>query len=84
MRSHLRSPDEMNWSNTTCAPTGVNASRRNSTPDNPISANKADWLDGRWSGVKAAQDIADDDRRGETGVNLDRLQAIGERITARA
>ena len=20
MRSHLRSPDEMNWSNTTCAP----------------------------------------------------------------
>ncbi|MFZ0603350.1 MAG: 2-oxoglutarate dehydrogenase E1 component [Roseiarcus sp.] len=46
------------------------------------SANKADWLDGRWAGVKAARDIADDDRRGKTGVNLDRLRAIGERITA--
>ena len=46
------------------------------------SANKADWLDGRWSGVKAAQDIADDDRRGQTGVELDRLRQIGERITA--
>ena len=44
--------------------------------------NKADWLDGRWSGVKAAQDIADDARRGETAVNLDRLRFIGERITA--
>ena len=46
------------------------------------SANKADWLDGRWSGVKAARDIADDDRRGQTGVKLDRLRLIGERITA--
>ena len=44
------------------------------------SANKADWLDGRWAGVKAAQDIADDDRRGKTGVSLDRLRLIGERI----
>ena len=44
--------------------------------------NKADWLDGRWSGFKAAQDVADDDRRGETGVDLDRLKQIGERITA--
>ena len=46
------------------------------------SANKADWLDGRWSGVKAAQDIDDDDRRGQTGVELARLRLIGERITA--
>src|SRR5208282_2628749 len=46
------------------------------------SANKADWLDGRWAGVKAAQDIADDERRGQTGVKLDRLRLIGERITA--
>jgi 2-oxoglutarate dehydrogenase E1 component len=46
------------------------------------SVNKADWLDGRWAGVKAAQNIADDDRRGKTGVSLDRLRAIGERITA--
>ena len=28
------------------------------------AANKADWLDGRWAGFKAAQDVADDDRRG--------------------
>ena len=45
------------------------------------SANKADWLDGRWAGVKASREITDDDRRGKTGVNLDRLRAIGERIT---
>ena len=44
--------------------------------------NKADWLDRRWSGVKAEQDVADDDRRGQTGVSLDRLKQIGERITA--
>jgi 2-oxoglutarate dehydrogenase E1 component len=45
------------------------------------SANKADWLDGRWAGVKAARDISDDDRRGKTGVELERLGLIGERIT---
>jgi 2-oxoglutarate dehydrogenase E1 component len=44
--------------------------------------NKADWLDKRWSGFRSALDVADDDRRGETGVNLDRLRQIGERITA--
>ena len=46
------------------------------------SANKADWLDGRWAGVKAARDISDDDRRGKTGVDLERLSLIGDRITA--
>ena len=44
-------------------------------------ANKADWLDGRWAGFKAAQDLADDDRRGQTGVDADRLRFIGHRIT---
>jgi 2-oxoglutarate dehydrogenase E1 component len=43
-------------------------------------ANKADWLDGRWSGLKAAQD-ADDPRRGNTGLPLDDLKAIGKAIT---
>jgi 2-oxoglutarate dehydrogenase E1 component len=43
--------------------------------------NKADWLDGRWSGLKAAHD-ADDPRRGNTGVALDELRAIGKTITA--
>jgi 2-oxoglutarate dehydrogenase E1 component len=43
--------------------------------------NKADWLDRRWSGVKSAQDLGDDDRRGETGVDIDRLKEIGRSIT---
>jgi 2-oxoglutarate dehydrogenase E1 component len=43
-------------------------------------ANKADWLDGRWSGLKAAQD-ADDPRRGNTGLPIDELKAIGKAIT---
>ena len=45
------------------------------------AANKADWLDGRWAGVKAAQDLADDDRRGQTGVDVARLKFITQRIT---
>ncbi len=44
-------------------------------------ANKADWLDGRWSGFKTAGDT-DDPRRGRTGVELTTLKEIGERITA--
>ena len=46
------------------------------------SANKADWLDGRWAGFKATRDISDDERRGKTGVELERLRLVGERITA--
>ncbi|HVV63492.1 MAG TPA: 2-oxoglutarate dehydrogenase E1 component [Pseudolabrys sp.] len=42
--------------------------------------NKADWLDGRWSGLKAARD-ADDPRRGNTGVELATLKEIGSKIT---
>ncbi|HEY4926784.1 MAG TPA: 2-oxoglutarate dehydrogenase E1 component [Roseiarcus sp.] len=45
-------------------------------------ANKADWLDGRWAGLKAAQDMIDDDRRGLTGVDLDKIKQIAARITA--
>ena len=41
--------------------------------------NKADWLDGRWSGMGVAEDDA---RRGETGVDLERLKIIGRRITS--
>jgi 2-oxoglutarate dehydrogenase E1 component len=44
-------------------------------------ANKADWLDGRWSGFKAAGD-ADDPRRGKTGVEIAALKQIGQNITA--
>jgi 2-oxoglutarate dehydrogenase E1 component len=41
--------------------------------------NKADWLDGRWSGLGFAEDDA---RRGETGVDMERLKIIGRRITS--
>ena len=43
-------------------------------------ANKADWLDGRWSGFKTAES-ADDPRRGHTGVDLVELKDIGQKIT---
>src|SRR6476646_2138890 len=39
--------------------------------------NKADWLDGRWSGMGFADDDA---RRGVTGVGIERLKIIGRRI----
>ena len=42
--------------------------------------NKADWLDGRWSGLKPAVEI-DDPRRGVTGVDATILRDIGEKIT---
>ncbi len=43
--------------------------------------NKADWLDGRWSGIKATRDY-DDARRGKTGVPIERLKALGEKIAS--
>ncbi len=42
--------------------------------------NKADWLDGRWSGMKPGGE-ADDPRRGDTGVDLGTLREIGKKIT---
>ena len=40
--------------------------------------NKADWLEGSWSGMVAAHG---DDRRGETAVELDKLRQIGASMT---
>ena len=40
--------------------------------------NKADWLDGRWSGVGFAVGEA---RRGNTGVSLEQLRELGKRLT---
>ncbi len=40
--------------------------------------NKADWLDGRWSSIGFADDEA---RRGNTGVDVERMLEIGRRIT---
>jgi 2-oxoglutarate dehydrogenase E1 component len=42
-------------------------------------ANKADWLDGRWSGLKVARDH-DDPRRGQTGVGPETLRHIGLKL----
>jgi 2-oxoglutarate dehydrogenase E1 component len=43
-------------------------------------ANKADWLDGAWSGLKAAE-TGDAPRRGETGVAIGELKEIGVKLT---
>jgi 2-oxoglutarate dehydrogenase E1 component len=43
--------------------------------------NKADWLDGRWSGLKSAGEV-EDARRGNTGVAVEELRDIGKKITA--
>ncbi len=43
--------------------------------------NKADWLDGRWSGVRSSSE-SDDERRGKTAVDATALRRIGNRITA--
>jgi 2-oxoglutarate dehydrogenase E1 component len=43
--------------------------------------NKADWLDGRWSGLKSAGEV-EDARRGNTGVAIGELREIGKKITA--
>ncbi len=41
-------------------------------------ANKADWFDGAWTGLSVA---SGDARRGETGVNIDRLREVGAGLT---
>lgn len=44
--------------------------------------NKADWLDGRWAGLKPGRADPDEPRRGSTGVEIATLKSIGEKITA--
>jgi 2-oxoglutarate dehydrogenase E1 component len=41
--------------------------------------NKADWLDGQWSGFVPP---IDDDRRGDTAVDLENLKIIGDTLTS--
>jgi 2-oxoglutarate dehydrogenase E1 component len=43
--------------------------------------NKADWLDGRWAGLKSAEGASEDGRRGRTAVERSRLVELGERLT---
>jgi len=42
--------------------------------------NKADWLDGAWSGLKIAND-EEETRRGKTGVTKKKITDIGKKIT---
>jgi 2-oxoglutarate dehydrogenase E1 component len=44
--------------------------------------NKADWLDGKWAGLKAIKEDADDPRAGATGVPAATLREIGDKITS--
>ena len=41
--------------------------------------NRADWLDGKWSGIGHAEEGA---RRGVTGVDVERLKEIGRKLTS--
>ena len=41
--------------------------------------NKADWLDGAWKNIKLAE--VDGPRRGVTGIEMDRLKSLGEKLT---
>ncbi|MET0446155.1 MAG: 2-oxoglutarate dehydrogenase E1 component, partial [Pseudorhodoplanes sp.] len=43
--------------------------------------NKADWMDGKWSGLKIAGED-EEPRRGVTGVDVEKLRAIGTKITS--
>mgnify|MGYP002714146060 CR=1 FL=1 len=40
--------------------------------------NRADWLEGKWSGLEAA---SGDDRRGDTAVSMDLLREVGRAIS---
>ncbi len=44
--------------------------------------NKADWLDGRWAGLRPAAAGVEEERRGRTGVDRTRLGQIGLRLTS--
>jgi 2-oxoglutarate dehydrogenase E1 component len=44
---------------------------------NSYKPNKADWLEGAWSGMETA---SGDDRRGETAVPLEKLREIGLKL----
>ena len=45
---------------------------------NSYRPNRADWLDGKWSGIGHAEEGA---RRGVTGVDVERLKEIGRKFT---
>ncbi len=44
-------------------------------------SNKADWLDGRWSSLRPADQV-DEARRGTTGVTTEKLRELGSKLSA--
>ena len=42
-----------------------------------FKSNKADWLDGQWAGFAPP---VDDDRRGDTAIEIDQLKDVGRTI----
>jgi 2-oxoglutarate dehydrogenase E1 component len=44
--------------------------------------NKADWLDGRWAGLKPGYQATEDERKGKTGAPLESLRDIGAKLTS--
>ncbi|WP_068084980.1 2-oxoglutarate dehydrogenase E1 component [Polycladidibacter stylochi] len=53
---------------------------REFTTGQEFRPNKADWLDGKWAGLKAAKE-ADEPRRGTTGVPMDELKELGNKLS---
>ena len=47
---------------------------------NSYLPNKADWLDGQWSGLKVATEDGEEARRGTTGVKLRTLKQVGRKL----
>ncbi|MTI17829.1 2-oxoglutarate dehydrogenase E1 component [Rhodobacteraceae bacterium RKSG542] len=47
---------------------------------NTYKPNKADWLDGKWSGMKVAKE-ADEPRRGSTGLTDAKLEEYGQKLS---
>ena len=47
---------------------------------NSFKPNKADWLDGAWSGL-SRPDVTDEKRLGETGYDVENLKEIGKRLS---
>jgi len=46
-----------------------------------FAPNKAEWLDGRWSGLTRPDANVNDARRGSTGVDVEKLRALGTQLT---
>ena len=61
-------------------PIGGRRSKPSSRRAPNYRANKADWLDGAWSGLKVAE-TGDGPRRGATAVPLETLREVGGKLT---